>query len=103
MCVLSLLQQGDRYGYEITQAFSCELDVADGTIYPILRRLKADGYVSSYLVEESGGPPRKYYTMTDKGKEFVCILRKEWRRFQQQVNDLIRLDDDGEEGVNIDE
>lgn len=90
MCVLSLLEQGDCYGYEIAQAFSGELDVSDGTVYPILRRLKADGYVSSYLEEASGGPPRKYYTMTNHGKEFATLLRGEWVRFEQQVNHILR-------------
>ncbi len=98
MCVLSLLERGDCYGYEIAQAFSGELDVSDGTVYPILRRLKADGYVSSYLVEESGGPPRKYYTMTNHGKEFARLLRAEWRRFQQQVNVLVGVPAGDEEG-----
>lgn len=90
MCVLSLLEQGDRYGYDIAQAFSGVLDISDGTVYPILRRLKEEGYVSSYLIESSGGPPRKYYTMTNHGREFVKVLQSEWEQFQQQVNALIR-------------
>lgn len=99
MCVLSLLEQGDRYGYEIAQAFSGELDISDGTVYPILRRLKVDGYVSSYLTESSGGPPRKYYTMTNHGKEFAALLRREWSVFQQQVNRIVQpTDNAAEEG-----
>lgn len=89
MCVLSLLEKGDRYGYEIAQAFTGILDISDGTVYPILRRLKEDGCVSSYLEEASGGPPRKYYTITNHGKEFVFLLRSEWTNFQQQVNQII--------------
>lgn len=91
MCVLSLLEKGDCYGYEIAQTFSVELEVSDGTVYPILRRLKVDGYVSSYLEESSGGPPRKYYTLTNHGREFAALLREEWARFQRQVNDLITV------------
>ena len=93
MCVLSLLEQGDRYGYEIAQAFSGELDVSDGTVYPILRRLKADGYVSSYLEEASGGPPRKYYTLTALGRETYQAARAEYLRFARSVKQL--LEDEG--------
>lgn len=89
MCVLSLLEQGDKYGYEIAQVFDGILDISDGTVYPILRRLRDDGYVSCYLEESSGGPPRKYYTMTNHGREFVSLLRGEWGRFQQQVNQIV--------------
>ena len=97
LCVLSLLSRGDRYGYEIAQAFSGELDISDGTVYPILRRLKLDGYVSSYLEEPSGGPPRKYYTLTNHGKEFAALLLDEWRRFQRQVNDIVNSTDTADE------
>lgn len=89
LCVLSLLSRGDRYGYEIAQAFSGELEISDGTVYPILRRLKLDGYVSSYLEESRGGPPRKYYTLTNHGKQFAALLLDEWRRFQRQVNNIV--------------
>lgn len=89
MCVLSLLEKGDRYGYDIAQAFDGVLDISDGTVYPILRRLRDDGFVSCYLQEDSGGPPRKYYTMTNHGKEFAALLRREWAQFQQQVNQIV--------------
>lgn len=98
MCVLALLDKGDRYGYELAQAFSSVMDIADGTVYPILRRLKADGYVSSYLEEASGGPPRKYYALTGAGREFLLLLRREWEQFQQQVNRLVDGTQDGGSG-----
>ena len=69
LCVLSLLYQKDRYGYEVSEHLSRTIDIADGTVYPILRKLKSDGLVTTYLSEESGGPPRKYYSLTELGKE----------------------------------
>lgn len=55
LCVLSLLQKRDCYGYEISQQLSKRIDIAGGTIYPILRKLKNDGLLTTYLQEESGG------------------------------------------------
>ena len=69
LCVLALLKKRDCYGYEISESLSRQIDIADGTVYPILRKLKADGLLTTYLQEESGGPPRKYYSLTELGKE----------------------------------
>ena len=55
LCVLSLLKKRDCYGYEISEYLSQHIDIADGTVYPILRKLKADGLLTTYLQEESGG------------------------------------------------
>ena len=54
LCVLALLRQRDCYGYEISEILSRRVDIADGTVYPILRKLKADGLLTTYLQEESG-------------------------------------------------
>ena len=89
LCVLALLDRGDRYGYDIAATFSEKIELADGTVYPILRRLLNDTYLSSYIKESSGGPPRKYYAITQKGKEFKRILSAEWNDFTRQVNCLI--------------
>ena len=62
LCVMALLKKRDRYGYEISESLGGKIDIADGTVYPILRKLKADGLLTTYLQEESGGPPRKYYS-----------------------------------------
>ena len=68
LCVLSLLHKRDCYGYEISDFLSQHIDIADGTVYPILRKLKSDGLLTTYLQEESGGPPRKYYKLTELGQ-----------------------------------
>ncbi len=64
LCVLSLLSSKDQYGYDVSETLSAQIDISDGTVYPILRKLKAEGLVTTYLSEASGGPPRKYYTLT---------------------------------------
>lgn len=89
LCVLSLLQKGDRYGYEIAERLSETIDIADGTVYPILRKLKSDGLVTTYLQEESGGPPRKYYSLTQEGLETYKNDRAEYLDFARAVKELL--------------
>lgn len=89
LCVLSLLKQDDQYGYDVASKLSKSIDVADGSIYLVLRRLKQDEYVSSYLEESSGGPPRKYYVITRKGEQFLDELIAEWQQLVDSVNGII--------------
>ncbi len=85
LCVLSLLEKGDCYGYEISETLSRHIDIADGTVYPVLRKLKADGLLTTYLQEESGGPPRKYYQLTQLGRETYQADREEYLKFAREV------------------
>ena len=89
ICVLSQLAQGDKYGYELTERISEEMSIASGTLYPILRKLKADEYVTTYLVESESGPVRKYYKLTEKGYRYQEELLKEWKEFIEAVERLI--------------
>ena len=89
LCVLSLLHKRDCYGYEISECLSRHIDIADGTVYPILRKLKADGLLTTYLQEESGGPPRKNYRLTELGRETYQNDRAEYLRFAQSVRNLL--------------
>ena len=89
LCVLVLLSQKDYYGYELVQTISKNIDIAEGTVYPLLRRLTQEGYFSTYVQESSGGPARKYYRITNKGREYQKILIEEWNRFICGVNALI--------------
>lgn len=97
LCVLSLLRKQDRYGYEISDYLSQHIDIADGTVYPLLRKLKADGLVTTYLQEESGGPPRKYYKLTQLGEDVYHMDRAEYLRFAEIVRELLKEDNDHEE------
>lgn len=89
LCVLSVLSSKDMYGYELSEYISQKIDISDGTVYPILRKLKSDGYVKTYLSEDSGGPPRKYYSLTQTGKEVFERDSKEWLSFTETVNNMI--------------
>lgn len=93
LCVLSLLKKRDCYGYEISEYLSQRIDIADGTVYPILRKLKADGLLTTYLQEESGGPPRKYYKLTGLGAEAYVRDRAEYLGFARTVLKLLEEDE----------
>ena len=100
LCVLSLLKGRDRYGYEISDYLSRRVDIADGTVYPILRKLKNDGLLTTYLQEESGGPPRKYYSLTRLGLEAYEADRAEYLRFAQAVRTLLEGEEDDKSGIS---
>lgn len=86
---MSQLTRGDKYGYELTERISVEMSIAGGTLYPILRKLKEDDYVTTYLVESESGPARKYYRLTDKGRQYQKNVQQEWEEFIKAVNELI--------------
>ncbi|MCL2368237.1 MAG: PadR family transcriptional regulator [Oscillospiraceae bacterium] len=96
LCVLSLIARRDRYGYDVSETLSQHIDISDGTVYPILRKLKNDGLVTTYLVEESGGPPRKYYKLTELGQREFEQAKTEWLGFAETVKKLLKgeLSDD---------
>jgi PadR family transcriptional regulator PadR len=91
LCVLAQLQTKDKYGYELTEAISKELSITAGTLYLILKRLKDDKYLTTYLVESSGGPARKYYHLTDSGREHFIKQKSEWNEFVKKAERLIEI------------
>ena len=97
LCVLSLLKKRNCYGYEISEYLSEHIDIADGTVYPILRKLKADGLLTTYLQEESGGPPRKYYALTKIGRETYQTDRAEYLKFAQTVQTLLKEEEEADD------
>lgn len=90
LCVLVLLDKKDCYGYELVEEISKNIEISDGTIYPLLRRLSKDGYFTTYLQESSEGPPRKYYKLTELGRETKNELLAEWLDFTKGVNNIIK-------------
>jgi PadR family transcriptional regulator PadR len=88
LAILGCLSRGRHYGYSLvrTIAGSSELDLTEGTIYPILSRLAKEGLVRSEWVESSQGPPRKYYTLTTKGEEAFRVLDEEFRKLAAIVS-----------------
>lgn len=95
LCVLTSLARRDAYGYELAEKISSRIQIAEGTLYPLLRRLKNLGLCETYLSGESGGPPRKYYKLTEKGRKNELILRREWESFAHNVS-LLMEDSDKE-------
>lgn len=89
LCVLSQLSESDRYGYELTEAISEQMAVTAGTLYLILKRLKDNGYLETYLKESSSGPARKYYHLTGSGREYQKSQKEEWLQFIKKVEKLI--------------
>lgn len=97
LCVLSMLRKQDRYGYEISECLSKRIDIADGTVYPILRKLKSDGLVTTYLSEDSGGPPRKYYSLTELGHSIYKSDCAEYLKFAKTVESMLKENKDDKE------
>lgn len=93
MCVLSLVTAKDRYGYELIEAISKQIEISEGAIYPILRRLSKEGYFETYLEESSSGPPRKYYRITNQGKKAALEMSKDWNTFTEQVNQVLKSEE----------
>ncbi len=90
LCVLSLVKSRDYYGYELVEEISKKVDIAEGTVYPILRRLTQEGYFETYLQESSSGPPRKYYRISKLGKTAQAELLTQWKEFNKNINSLLK-------------
>lgn len=89
LCVLAELYQRDCYGYELVEEISKDIDISEGTIYPLLRRLKSEGHVVTYLQESQEGPPRKYYKITELGRQRSIDLIREWKNFSGGVSKIV--------------
>lgn len=86
MIVLVAVSKKDMYGYELVAEVSRVVDVNEGTIYPLLKRLTNEHYFETYLRESTEGPPRKYYHLTVAGVLYREHLVKEWSSFCSSVN-----------------
>jgi len=89
LCVLALLARSDSYAYEIASRLSAAIDMGEGTIYPLMRRMQSDGLVETYLVESSAGPSRKYYRLTAAGRRALEDQGAEWTSFAAAVNAIL--------------
>jgi PadR family transcriptional regulator PadR len=89
LCVLALLSRSDAYGYEIASRLAGGIGMGEGTIYPLMRRMQADGLVETYLVESPSGPSRKYYRLTDTGRATFQTQRTEWTAFSAAVDAIL--------------
>jgi PadR family transcriptional regulator PadR len=91
MAALASLWRGRLYGLEIIRFLekNSQLVLAEGTIYPILNRLKAEGMLTSEWVEAEAGHPRKYYSLTGAGRERLRLMAKAWLSFSQGLSQLL--------------
>lgn len=90
LLVLLIVETEDKYGYELVEEVSSVVNVNEGTIYPILKRLTNEKYFETYLKESTEGPPRKYYHLTELGKIRSLELLREWKKFNKKVNSFIK-------------
>ena len=85
LCVLAMLARTDGYAYDIASRLADLIGIGEGTIYPLMRRMQADGLVKTYLEESSSGPPRKYYQLTRAGHAALAAQRADWDGFVTSV------------------
>ena len=90
LCILSIVSQQDAYASDIIGKLKeAQLIVVEGTLYPLLTRLKNEGLLSYRWEESSQGPPRKYYRSTESGNELLSQLKKDWLELVDSVGKLI--------------
>jgi PadR family transcriptional regulator, regulatory protein PadR len=97
-CVLALLRDADRYGFELVRelADADGLVTSEGTVYPLLTRLRRDEHVTTFWRESDSGPPRRYYRLTDNGRAALATFTQDWARFRDSV-DRILLEGKGDD------
>lgn len=93
LLLLSMLEETDRYGYEIIKELEERSDKTfqfkEGTLYPVLHKLENQGFVQSYMAKGETGKERKYYQITPKGKKQLVEEKKQWKVFSLSVNKVI--------------
>lgn len=91
LCILSILKRGEAYPTEIIDELKeAKLIVVEGTLYPLLNRLKDGGYLTYQWKESNQGPPRKYYQLTSDGKKFLHELEENWEEIVKSVNKILK-------------
>jgi PadR family transcriptional regulator PadR len=93
-CILHIISRGEVYASDMLEELTAaKIMVVEGTLYPLLTRLKNTGLLDYKWVESTSGPPRKYYILTDSGKEFLLSLQTTWTDLQDSVNHIIKAKD----------
>jgi len=90
-CVLAMLRDGERYGFELVQALGAVdgMVTSQGTIYPLLARLRRQGLVETTWQESAAGPPRRYYRLAPAGQEALADFADSWRQLRDSVDELL--------------
>jgi PadR family transcriptional regulator PadR len=88
-CILSVIKQGEAYPSDIIEKMkSANLNIFEGTLYPLLTRLKNAELLTYRWVESNSGPPRKYFSLTEKGNEFYKELESTWNELSDAVKTI---------------
>lgn len=88
-CILAMLEVEDRYGFDIARNLDPLLLSSEGTLYPLLARLRKAGWVQTNWQESATGPPRRYYQLTSSGRETLHEFRIAWKAFSAAVDNQI--------------
>lgn len=90
LCTLAIISEKDAYASDIIGKLkSSDLIVVEGTLYPLLTRLKNEGLLQYRWEESTSGPPRKYYHLTDQGEKSLNVLKDAWTQLTSAVNKII--------------
>ncbi len=90
MCILAIIGEEDTYGKAISDRLKAhDLIVVEGTLYPLLSRLKNDGLVDYFWQESTTGPPRKYLKITDLGRQFLGEMTEGWQQLVQSIGQIV--------------
>ena len=89
LCVLKFIDEKDVYGYEIVKELGGIFKIKESTIYPILKRLNNDGYLTTYLIESNSGPARKYYKITLDGIEYYEENYNTWKELNDKIEKFL--------------
>lgn len=90
-CILGIIRRGEAYPSDIIQELKdAGLHVLEGTLYPLLTRLKNAGYLDYRWVESNSGPPRKYFTLSEQGQQFYITLDLTWKEISTAVQNIIQ-------------
>ena len=87
-CVLAILKGGDEYGYALTQKVNEVVVLSESTLYPVLRRLQRESYLTTYD-SQFNGRNRRYYKLSDSGREKLCIYIEEWEAYKNNLDKIL--------------
>ena len=90
-CVLALLTRREKYGFELARELGArgQIIASEGTLYPLLARLRRNGLVETSWRESNAGPPRRYYHLTSDGELALASFKKQWRVFREAVDEIL--------------
>lgn len=93
LLILLIIRKSDQYGYSLIQLIKKKVEISEGTIYPLLRKMVKEGYFECYYQPSNEGPARKYYRITSSGIIHLNNLIEEWKTFTQAIDTFMKESD----------